>query len=251
MFKTMGKLNPGELQEREEIRKWNPPGSGGPDPDLYGQQFMPGRFIKYRRSKFDAWNSWYEFQMENGERRNLWYPNIKQGDVVVDAGASWGSYCLPAAVLGAETHAFEPDTRIFADLLVNIQENNLTNITASRFGLSNSTRTIEWEETPEMQLIRLDDYGLRRLDFLKLDIEGFEYEALQGAQELIKKYHPKLLVEVHLMYDTDLLHKIATFVYSQADGYQLTTNVNPQNMSTVCSYFWFEPKKNTNDTSGS
>ena len=202
---------------------------------------MPGRLVKFRRSKFDAWNSWYEFQMEEEVRQKYFYPNIHKGDVVVDAGASWGSYCLPAAVLGAETYAFEPDTRILADLIVNIKENKLDNIYASHFGLSNSNRTVEWEEIKQMRLIKLDDYGLDRLDFLKLDIEGREFEALQGAQQLIAKYRPKILVEVHLIYDLNLLQKIATFIMTQADGYQVSTEIDPRNVSTVVSYFWFEP----------
>ena len=192
VFKVMGKLNPGELAEREVIRTWQPPGSGQSDPELYNYQFMPGHMVKFRRSKFDAWNSWYEFQMEQEVRQKFWYPNIRKGDMVVDAGASWGSYCLPAAVLGAEVYAFEPDTRILSDLIVNINENKLSNIYASHFGLSNTNRMVEWEEIKQMQLIKLDDYGLDRLDFLKLDIEGRESEALQGTQELIVKYRQNL-----------------------------------------------------------
>ena len=250
MFKkTMGKLNPGELELREKIRKWPTPPSGNSDPDLYEYDFMPKAqhyIIKYRRSNFDPWNSWFEYQkighMEHFIREKFWYPNIKPGDVVVDAGAGWGSYALTAAVLGANTYAFEPDLRIFKDLEINIKENNLTNVTTSSFGLSDTTSTIEWEEIPAMHLIRLDDYGLDRLDFLKLDIEGFEFKALHGAQELIKKYRPRMLIEMHLMYDRDILHKIAPFIYTQADGYQLETAIDNSNSDTIMSYFWFEPK---------
>src|SRR4051794_3301431 len=106
--KKMGVLNPGELEDREYIRKHQHP----PDQEVYTTEFVPGRYVKYKRSKFDAWNSWFEFQMETVVRDTLWYPNIHRGDTVIDAGAGWGSYALTAGVLGAQVHAFEPDVRM-------------------------------------------------------------------------------------------------------------------------------------------
>ena len=53
--------------------------------------------------------------------------------MVVDAGASWGSYyCLPASRVGRRIYAFEPDTAYYPTRLrVNIKENKLSNIYAS------------------------------------------------------------------------------------------------------------------------
>jgi FkbM family methyltransferase len=41
----------------------------------------------------------------------------------------------------------------------------------------------------------LDEFNLPRVDFIKIDIEGMEMEALAGARETIKKYRPILLIE--------------------------------------------------------
>ncbi|WP_249164013.1 FkbM family methyltransferase, partial [Bradyrhizobium liaoningense] len=41
----------------------------------------------------------------------------------------------------------------------------------------------------------LDELNLPRVDFIKIDIEGMEMEALAGARETIKKYRPILLIE--------------------------------------------------------
>ena len=38
---------------------------------------------------------------------------------------------------------------------------------------------------------------LRKLDFMKIDIEGFEYKALLGATNTIKKHKPDMLIEIH------------------------------------------------------
>ena len=41
----------------------------------------------------------------------------------------------------------------------------------------------------------LDELNLPRVDFIKIDIEGMEMEALSGARDTINKYHPVLLIE--------------------------------------------------------
>ena len=240
VFKEMGKLNPGELEQREEIRSRIIPPSGGPDPKVWTMQFYNNTSIKYRIGTFDAWNSWYEFQMEVPQRNALWYPNIRKGDVVVDAGASWGSYALTAAILGAEVHAFEPDPRIFADLINNIKENNLTNITANLMGLSDNNCVVDWDEQKNMQLIRLDDYGIKDLDLIKIDVEGQELAVLEGARRLISQCKPKIILEAHLSYDGAMLNKAAELIMKMADGYQLIIYDSVESRDTIYSYFYMK-----------
>lgn len=47
----------------------------------------------------------------------------------------------------------------------------------------------------QVTLVALDDLGLPRLDFLKLDIEGMELEALEGGRRTIDTLRPIMLVE--------------------------------------------------------
>ncbi len=42
----------------------------------------------------------------------------------------------------------------------------------------------------------LDSYKLKA-DLLKIDVEGFEIEVLEGTIKTIKKYHPKIIIETH------------------------------------------------------
>ncbi len=42
----------------------------------------------------------------------------------------------------------------------------------------------------------LDSYKLKP-DIMKIDVEGFELEVLDGAIKTIKKYHPKIIIETH------------------------------------------------------
>ena len=45
-------------------------------------------------------------------------------------------------------------------------------------------------------MVTIDSLGFRRLDFIKLDVEGMEMEALEGAAETLRACRPQLLVEV-------------------------------------------------------
>jgi hypothetical protein len=45
--------------------------------------------------------------------------------------------------------------------------------------------------------LKIDDLNLDECDFIQLDIEGFEYQALLGGIETIKKYYPVICVEWH------------------------------------------------------
>ena len=95
----VGQVSVEEIQVRDMIRARTIPGSVGPDPDVYNIKFMPGRMVKFRRSKTDAWNSWFEYMSETEVRQKFWYPNIKAGDVVVDAGAVGDPTPLPQGSL--------------------------------------------------------------------------------------------------------------------------------------------------------
>lgn len=46
-------------------------------------------------------------------------------------------------------------------------------------------------------IMKIDDMKLDRIDIVTIDIEGSEYEALQGAEQTIKRDHPILFVSVH------------------------------------------------------
>lgn len=43
---------------------------------------------------------------------------------------------------------------------------------------------------------KLDDYNLRNIGFIKIDVEGFELDVLKGATETIKNSHPNMLIEI-------------------------------------------------------
>jgi FkbM family methyltransferase len=50
-------------------------------------------------------------------------------------------------------------------------------------------------ETLKVQVECLDSYGFVNIDFIKIDVEGFEMEVLRGAEQTIRKYHPTVVAE--------------------------------------------------------
>lgn len=164
------------------------------------------------------WTGFHEFREFQFLHRYL-----KRDMVFVDIGANLGEYSLFAAkrLTGGKVLAFEPLTSIRAVLEENIQLNGFDNIRVFPFGLSSREQMLtihEFEDVHEglatffpgdrksksakqVELKRMDDvlssYDPGRIDFVKIDIEGGELNALKGCQSMIEKYRPIFMVEIN------------------------------------------------------
>jgi FkbM family methyltransferase len=146
------------------------------------------------------------------------------GGVMFDVGANLGIYTLVAAyIVGhqGQVYSFEPDPQNNPWLQKNIGKNNLTNThvfdvaLASTYGETILYQDVTTHRTSSLvagawnpdsastqrimvKTIPLDHFvhQIERLDFIKIDVEGFEYEVLKGAQNLLSTFKPKLLIEV-------------------------------------------------------
>jgi len=136
---------------------------------------------------------------------------IKKGDVVLDIGANVGYYTLIYAKLvgeGGKVFAFEPDPDNFALLEKNVEVNGYRNVVLIKKAVANKTGVVrlylcednkgnhricdahDARESIEVEAIRLDDYFEAydgKIDFIKIDIEGAEQEALLGASSLLTR----------------------------------------------------------------
>lgn len=141
---------------------------------------------------------------------------ITPESIVVDVGSYIGNHVVYfSKILGAKkVIAFEPTPRVFDILQENIKNNNLQNIEAYNLAVSsksgytkckvrkeNNPAKNKWyrteKYTPEcVQSVTLSKHVSEKVDFIKIDNEEMEMEALMGGIELIKKYSPYLMVEV-------------------------------------------------------
>ncbi len=151
---------------------------------------------------------------------------LKAGDTFIDVGANQGEYSLWAARKVGEQGvvvAFEPMPQLFGQLKENIRINKAfqKSITPIQLGLSDKkgevilyasedsnegTNTIYTRDEFSIELgkIQLDtlDQQLKELDiqqvnFLKIDVEGAEFQVLKGAITTLKMHRPILLLEIN------------------------------------------------------
>ncbi len=145
---------------------------------------------------------------------------IKNGDVVLDLGANIGYFTLILAKLvgpNGKVFAFEPDPGNLALLEKNIKLNNLHNVILVPKAVSNETGKVQLylygddkprtttsnlqnsHQSIEVESTTLDDYFKDyngQIDFIKIDIEGAEGKAIQGASSLLEKNkNLKMVVE--------------------------------------------------------
>jgi FkbM family methyltransferase len=153
--------------------------------------------------------------------------HIKEGDVVVDAGANCGYFTCAFARLAGPTghvHSFEPLQIIYQQLCANVFVNAFHTVSAHNVALSDTNGTAyinkggedfdptdidtffegcsiyfpEEGEEPigkQVPVRTLDSYHLPKVDFMKVDIEGHEREFLMGARETIERCKPKIILE--------------------------------------------------------
>lgn len=146
---------------------------------------------------------------------------VKPGMVVYDIGAHVGFYTLFFAKLvgpGGFVYAFEPATQNLDFLSRHIKLNHLTNVRVQETAVGDHTGQAGFILHPDsssmnrlaalteaaaeesVPLLALDDFirnGNPRPDFIKMDIEGAEFLALQGMQSLLAEKPPILSIAIH------------------------------------------------------
>jgi FkbM family methyltransferase len=141
------------------------------------------------------------------------------GGVWIDVGANVGYVSMLAArwvgPLG-RVYSFEPARQTFDRLRANLALNRVTNVVPFQLGCSSAVGEVELvvpgedlgrshvaqagEQGERVAIVTLDAHfasqPLDRLDFLKIDAEGHDLEVLKGARELLRRWHPPVLLEV-------------------------------------------------------
>ena len=136
---------------------------------------------------------------------------VKQGFHVIDIGANIGYYTLIFAKLVGKdgvVFAFEPDPDNFELLKKNVEMNGYENVILENKAVSNVNGKVklylsddnkgdhrlydshDGHPAIEVESVCLDDYFKdynERIDFVKMDIQGSEWQALQGMSDLLKR----------------------------------------------------------------
>ena len=200
---------------------------------------------------------------------------IKEGDTVMDVGASIGYYTLTFARLVGEkgkVYAFEPAPDIFALLEKNVKENGYKNVILNNKAVSDKTgkarlylcdynnmahtlsRTREGAGSVEVETVRLDDYFRDRggkIDFVKIDVEGAECAAVRGMEQVLRasrsiklatEYHPKWLTSFGSS-GKEYLELISSLGFGISDINEETEQVEPSDADKILKKY--SPEKRT------
>lgn len=141
----------------------------------------------------------------------------KKGDVVIDCGAYAGYFAVLASKLvGKEGKviAIEPDIFNRNLLRKNIKANSLNNVIIIDNGLSDKESTINWSvggiisQAGKSKIFKIKTttfdmlykkLHLKKIDFIKMDIEGAEISALNGAKNSLKHAKNIAIASYHVV----------------------------------------------------
>ncbi len=169
---------------------------------------VKGWYLPDTDTDFDRWIS-------NGEYQKVHRDGIleflnKQGikfDNCLDVGAHVGFWLKDLQNKFKMVYAFEPIEEVRECLLNNITKNNYI---LYPFGLGQENKKtkvmympketgntyVSFDGNREIEIKRLDDLELPKIDYIKIDAEGYEIEVIKGGKELVNRDKPYIHVEV-------------------------------------------------------
>ena len=181
-----------------------------------------GIHYKLDISDYMEWCIYFGIQTEP---RTILFKYINKGDIVFDIGANIGEVSLNAAKLVGDSgsvHSFEPASECCCKLQKNVSLNSFETIVINNIGLGDLKGDFfistefknnrggfriqpSGNNNPNIKVDTLDNYvssiSPEKINLIKIDVEGFEYNVLKGGEKAIEKYRPLLFIEIN---DTNL-----------------------------------------------
>ncbi len=123
---------------------------------------------------------------------------VRAGSCCYDIGAGYGYYTLALVRLSASgrIYAFEADDRRCTALGDTLAFNGLC---AARVEIVNAFLTEHADQSEHCATLDqvVFERGFKPPDFIKMDVDGPEYEVLRGASRVLRRCRPRLIVETH------------------------------------------------------
>jgi FkbM family methyltransferase len=132
-------------------------------------------------------------------------PNLDH-KVMVDVGGEIGSYAIPLSRVFKKVYTFEPNSENYTIICDTVKENNISNVEVVNAGCGSESGSChlvgKWGNqiesgTGDIRLVTLDDYVKEPVSFIKIDVEGFEYDVLRGAERIFTEDKPAIYLETH------------------------------------------------------
>lgn len=155
----------------------------------------------------------YQVQIADTSLYDHIKPHLKHHRVMVQAGGNCGVMLEKFVMNFGIVYTFEPDPLNFYCLTMNLPYSNLIKFQGC---LGNDHKLVSLHNgytteiqdvgavhvsdkypTGDVPTFKIDDLNLDQCDLIQLDTEGFEYFALMGGLNTIKKFHPVLCLEMN------------------------------------------------------
>lgn len=170
------------------------------------------------KDNIDGEDNWYYYK----DSDNLWdiikndwlsscrekyFKYVEQKDVMITCGAHIGMYTRFYAKEFNTVYAFEPDSFHFFCLVNNVPNNNVIKIQAAvgndrelinlyQSGCNGHlTLSVNNKQNGIIPVFKIDDLNLPVCNLMQMDIEYYEYSALLGAIDTIKRCSPTIIAE--------------------------------------------------------
>jgi FkbM family methyltransferase len=203
-------------------------------------------------SKDSKWSNHFVWELDVIQK---FVDQIQDDFVVLDIGANTGTFSLAAKYYtNTKWHLFEPDPFNYNLLIENLKINQIDNVSLYKEALSdkvgdgilkicpnhrglntigNDVKRFSESESINhpIKLNTIDNLFLNtRIDLIKMDTEGSEYDIIKGGIETIRKYKPKILLEYNAGNMSQCGHSME----------ELNTLIEQINYET----FWFDNGEN-------
>ena len=178
---------------------------------------------------------------------------LKPGDTFIDIGANigyetiWGAFLVGAS---GSVYSFEPIAHLAEQIKESLMLNQFSNVhliqkasgekegVATIYfhpedaGLTSFENKLGATESASVEITTVDTElaGKETVTLIKLDVEGYEYESLRGAENLLKKYHPVIVFEFspHLYEQSEKGKSLKIFNYLHDLGYKISPIYDPK-----------------------
>lgn len=167
---------------------------------------------------------WYTEEGWERARLKSMSQNLSKGDVMYYIGAEEGEMPALCQMWGAETILFEPNPKVWSNIYAIYKSNKLNPPTFYQGFASNEDKIpkdyieLSWEEIGHLNIEsahgfkelyqEAENYPQYKVDTivektgkiptaLSIDVEGSEFEVLKGAEQTLRKYHPKIWLSLH------------------------------------------------------
>jgi FkbM family methyltransferase len=161
---------------------------------------------------------------------------VRRGERSIDVGGNRGQYTYALWRIGSRVDVFEPNP--MCSRLLKAWATNKTSVVVHAIGLSDNAGEAELHipvdrfgnehdasatlsadistetRTVRVSLATLDSFTFANVAFVKIDVEGHEYNVLKGGEKLFKQQRPSILIEVEQRHSKRPMNEVFDLVRS-------------------------------------